>query len=50
MGLFGNFISEREKEQPNSGNDGFTYFGSLLHVYEYQHDGQPQHEEYNMLI
>ena len=45
VGLYGNFTSEREKDQSGSGNDGFTYFGSMLHVYENMNDGQPQHEE-----
>lgn len=45
LGLFGNFTSEREKDHPGSGNDGFTYFGSMTHVFENANDGQPQHEE-----
>ena len=45
LGLYGNFTSEREKDAPASGNDGFTYFGSMTHVYENVNDGQPQHEE-----
>ena len=45
QGLFGNFTSERERDQPGSGNDGFTYFGSLIHMVEHANDGQPQHEE-----
>ena len=49
MGLYGNFTSEREKEQPGSGNDGYTYFGSMSHVYENMNDGQPQHEEIDFI-
>jgi len=41
LGLFGNFTSEREKDNPGSGNDGFTYFGSMTHVYDKENDGQP---------
>lgn len=41
LGLFGAFTSEREKDQPGSGLDGFTFFGSMLHVYESANDGQP---------
>jgi hypothetical protein len=41
LGLYGNFTSEREKDCPGSGNDGFTYFGSILHVPENSNDGQP---------
>jgi len=29
IGLFGSHVSEREKQNPGSGNDGFTYFGSV---------------------
>jgi len=32
LGLFGNQISEREKDKPGSGLDGFTYFGSMATV------------------
>jgi hypothetical protein len=39
LGLFGNFTSEREKDNPGSGNDGFTYFGSMTHVYDKENDG-----------
>ena len=40
-GLFGSYTSERERDNPGSGNDGFTYFGSMAHVYENANDGQP---------
>jgi len=33
-GLFGEYGSEREKDKPGSGNDGFTYFGSKLRGFE----------------
>jgi hypothetical protein len=49
LGLYGNFTSEREKELAAQGNDGFTYFGSMTHVYENVNDGQPQHEEVDHL-
>jgi hypothetical protein len=49
LGLYGNFTSEREKDHPGSGNDGFTYFGSLSHVFENVNDGQPHHEEIDFL-
>lgn len=41
LGLFGQCQSEREKDVPGSGNDGYTYFGSIAHVndYDYQNDG-----------
>jgi len=29
LGLYGNYISERERDAAGSGNDGFTYFGSV---------------------
>ena len=41
MGLFGAFTSEREKDIAGTGSDGFTFFGSMLHVYESANDGQP---------
>lgn len=34
LGLYGSWQSEREKDQPGSGLDGFTYFGSMAYVYE----------------
>ena len=39
LGLFGAFISEREKDMPGSGRDGFTFFGSMLHIFESANDG-----------
>lgn len=46
LGLFGNFLSEREKESPGTGQDGFTYFGSMAHVQEGGVDGNPVHQAY----
>lgn len=34
LGLTGGVQSEREKDCPSSGLDGFTYFGSTAHVYD----------------
>jgi hypothetical protein len=34
LGLYGNYISERERDVTGSGNDGFTYFGSVAHMPE----------------
>ena len=31
-GMFGDYLSEREKVQQGSGLDGFTYFGSSLYA------------------
>jgi hypothetical protein len=40
LGLYGNQISERERDQPGSGQDGFTYFGSVAHALSnYNGDG-----------
>jgi len=39
-GLFGTYISEREKDKPGSGNDGFTYFGSMLSGFDPQNEEQ----------
>ena len=45
QGLYGNYISDREKSQPGTANDGYTYFGSMNYVIENQFDGQPHHDE-----
>ena len=34
LGLCGNYIAERERDSPGSGNDGFTYFGSVSNIPE----------------
>lgn len=39
MGLFGSHIPEREKMKPGSGYDGFTYFGTIPHIYGQEADG-----------
>jgi len=39
LGLCGNSISERERDCPGSGMDGFTYFGSIPAVSETWNDG-----------
>ena len=39
MGLFGQWESEREKDHPGSGKDGYTYFGSMATVLENLNDG-----------
>jgi hypothetical protein len=31
-GLFGKYISEREKANPGSASNGFTFFGSHLYA------------------
>ena len=42
LGLRGAVESEREKDCPGSGLDGFTYFGSTAFVYDSRpNDGQP---------
>jgi hypothetical protein len=47
LGLFGTYLSEREKDCPGNGLDGYTYFGSLSYVTENKIDldGNPLHEE-----
>ena len=46
MGLFGSYLSEREKSCPGSA-DGFTYFGSVSYVSDNRMDldGRLLHEE-----
>jgi len=50
LGLFGNFQSEREKDCPGSGLDGFTYFGSMAFVNDEPIDGGPRHEDMKQVI
>ena len=44
LGLHGNYISEREREVPGSGNDGFTYFGSVVNMAE-NHGGDQYNDQ-----
>lgn len=46
MGLTGAVQSEREKDCPGYGLDGFTYFGSTAFVYDHKaQDGQPMMDD-----
>lgn len=46
LGLYGTYISERERDQPGSGLDGFTYFGSVAHALStYNGDGNVFNEQ-----
>lgn len=46
LGLTGAVQSEREKDYPGSGLDGFTYFGSTAFVYDSPpNDGQPMMDD-----
>ena len=48
QGLFGAVESEREKECPGSGLDGYTFFGSTANWIEHNpNDGQPMMEDQN---
>ena len=46
MGLTGAVQSEREKDCPGYGLDGFTYFGSTAYVLDNKpNDGQPMMDD-----